>query len=393
MWWKCSIKGWHNLGIGIIPGTVMSLHVGLLWNGHHPQGPCQWLCWCCTSLEQCLCVCDQSPMVFGLEWEVKLQEKCWLLFCAAAPLADMWHFGQLCCLFWKAGKWAPESCNVIQHARWSRESTAQRKTSLRCGERLDGPSPFRAGKVVSGEGIHENWWLLGLYFDTTGSQSVLGAEQAVVTGCLDLFPLQPFPIRTSCGALQHSQSSGLFVLQEVSELSGWTWVLKGGVVVLEAVSSLFFMITCTSPCCVGGWWDTGKGGCSSHITHLPVWAVVLLASVTIIKWLYTITAWGWTGSKRPKQLKVTARHQPGCWRQRRAWLSIYRQEKLIWWWILVKDKAISQNWGWPFHDLQYILSSSREMYVDSSLKKRRGISMRVLNYYKSNTHLFCVNNV
>lgn len=89
-------------------------------------------------------------------------------------------------------------------------------------------------------------------FDTTGSQSVLGAEQAGVTGCLDLFPLQSFPIRTSCGALQHLQSSGLSVLQEVSELAGPMWVLKGGVVVLEAVSSLFFMITCTSPSCVGG---------------------------------------------------------------------------------------------------------------------------------------------
>lgn len=87
---------------------------------------------------------------------------------------------------------------------------------------------------------------------------------------LDLFPPWSFPIRTSCGALQHLQSSGLFVLQEVSELAGPTWVLKGGVFVLEAVSFPFSMITCTSPLMCGwlmghrkgwavlGWW------CDSH---------------------------------------------------------------------------------------------------------------------------------
>lgn len=37
----------------------------------------------------------------------------------------------------------------------------QGKKSVRRGEGLGGLSPFEAGKVVSGEGIQENWWLLG----------------------------------------------------------------------------------------------------------------------------------------------------------------------------------------------------------------------------------------
>lgn len=186
----------------------MHSHMGLLWNGHHPQGPGQWLCWCCTSLEQCLCVCDPSPMVFGPDWEVKLQEKSWLLCCAEILGQHRQQLHSLACGTWgswavyfgkQGGKWAPKSSNVVQYTTWSQESTVQRKTSLRCGERLGDLSPSKAGKVVSAEGTQENWWLLGLHFDTTGIQSVLGAEPAAGDGGLDLFPLWSFPVRTSGG--------------------------------------------------------------------------------------------------------------------------------------------------------------------------------------------------
>lgn len=132
-------KGWHNPGVGNIPCTdehrggppCMHSRMGLPRNGHNLslcvhgliiQGLCQGLCWCCTSLEQCLHFCGWSPMVFSPEREMKLQERSWLLCCAeilgklgfplaaaawaAALFAHMWHFGQPCC-FLEAGEVSP----------------------------------------------------------------------------------------------------------------------------------------------------------------------------------------------------------------------------------------------------------------------------------------------
>lgn len=121
-------KGWHNPDVGKIPGTDehssgpqhMHLHLFLRMHGLIIQGLCQWLCCCCTSLGQCLC--SWSPMFFGPEWEVKLQEKSCLLCCAkilgkfrflpaaaawvAALFAHMQDFGQPHC-FLEAGEVRP----------------------------------------------------------------------------------------------------------------------------------------------------------------------------------------------------------------------------------------------------------------------------------------------
>lgn len=49
---------------------------------------------------------------------------------------------------------------------------------MRCGERRGGLSPSKAGKVVSGEGTQGNGDCGGS-IRTTGTQTVLGEEQAV----------------------------------------------------------------------------------------------------------------------------------------------------------------------------------------------------------------------
>lgn len=260
-------KGWHNLGIGKIPGTVRhccgmgitpgALPVALLML--HQLGT--------------VFVCLWSVSYgFGPEWEVKLQEKCWLLLCAEIIRQHRQRLRQLTC--GTLGSWAAcfgkQGSEPLKAVMLFNTQGDPRSLQLRekhpCGvvRGLVASAPSGQGRLSVQRAHRKAGDCWGCDLPPLGVKRCWVQGKLWVKGHLDLFPLQPFPIRTSCGALQRLQSSGLFVLQEVSELAGPTWVLKGGVVVLEAVSSLFFIITCTSPSCVGGWWDTGKGG--------PCWA-------------------------------------------------------------------------------------------------------------------------
>lgn len=247
--------------------AVHALTCGTAVERASPPGPRQR--WCCTSLEQCLCVCDQSPMVFGPEWEVKLQEKCWLLFLqkssgSTGSGSTCWHAA-----FWAAvlfilesrevSPWKQQCCSIHKVIP---EIHSSEKTILEVWREAWWPQPLQGRKGCQWRGHTGKWWLRGFYSDHWDPN---WAGWRASCGRLGVWT--SFPIRTSWGASQRLQSSGLFVLQEVSELAGPTWVLKGGVVVLEAVSSLFSVITCTSPhvWVVGG----HRKGWMMWLTHHP----------------------------------------------------------------------------------------------------------------------------
>lgn len=230
-----------------------------------PQGPCQG--WCCTSLEQYLCVCDQSPMVFGPEWEVKLQEKCWLLFLqrssgSTGSGSTCWHVA-----FWAAvlfilesrevSPWKQQCCSTH---RVIPEIYSSEKTIIEVWWEAWWPQPLQGRKGWQWRGH------AGVLFGPLGPKLCWVQSKLWEIGCLDLFPHQNLlrgvaaftKLRTFC-----------------SPGSLWTCWPNVGVEVGSGCSGgcflSFFCDNLYIPSCVGGWWDTGRGGwCDSHITHLPV---------------------------------------------------------------------------------------------------------------------------
>lgn len=160
-------------------GCCVSLHI----HGLIIQGLCQWLCWCCTSLEQCLCFCIQSPMVLSPEWEVLKRkaccfavqkysgssDSCCLQHHGQLLCADMWYFRKLHC-FWKLEKWALESGSAAQHTRGSQESVTHRITEVVESEKNILEMWWEAEEAFSGESTQGNWWLLGRHILTVSAR-------------------------------------------------------------------------------------------------------------------------------------------------------------------------------------------------------------------------------
>lgn len=184
-----SIRGWHNLGIGIIPGTAMHCSLGThMWDccgmGITPRGLASGSADGAPAWNSVCVSVISLQWFFGPEWEVKLQEKCWLLFCAQIirqhrqrlHLLTCGTLGSCAVYFGKQGSEPLKAVMLFNMQGDPRNLQFREKHPWGVVRGLMASTPSRQERF-SGEGVQENWWLL-----TPLGVKVLGAEQAVGDG-------------------------------------------------------------------------------------------------------------------------------------------------------------------------------------------------------------------